>query len=127
MTTEGLTTLGPPAESHIQAVMQEYNLTRYELTGPEKRHKLMLPRRELYMRLLCTPFKWVYGVPVYRSLPQVGRIVGGRDHTTALYGIRHYAAEFLGLPWKSSVAEIRAAWLAQTTECEQAETVKEAA
>jgi hypothetical protein len=107
--------------------MQEYGLTRQELTGASKLHKLMHPRRELYMRLLCTPQKWVYGVPVYRSLPQVGRIVGGRDHTTALYGIRHYAAEFLGLPWKSSVAEIRAAWLAQNGELQHIESMGRAA
>ncbi len=127
MTTEGLTTFGPPAEAHIQCVMQEYNLTRKELTGATKLHKVMPARRDLFMRLLCTPFKWVYGVPVYRSLPQVGRIVGGRDHTTALYGIRHYAAEFLGLPWKSSVAEIRAAWLAQTGELQHTEQMGQAA
>ncbi len=39
----GLTKFGPPAESHIQMVMQEYNLTRQELTGERKLHKLMLP------------------------------------------------------------------------------------
>jgi hypothetical protein len=124
MNTEGLTKFGPPAESHIQMVMQEYNLTRQELTGERKLHKLMHPRRELYMRLLCTPAKWVYGVPQYRSLPQVGRIVGGRDHTTALYGIRAYAVEFLGLPWKSSVAEIRIAYIAKS---QQAEAMERAA
>jgi chromosomal replication initiation ATPase DnaA len=118
MITEGLTKFGPPAESHIQMVMQEYNLTRQELTGASKMHKLMHPRRELYMRLLCTPCKWVYGVPQYRSLPQVGRIVGGRDHTTALYGIRAYAVEFLDLPWKSSVAEIRVAYIAKSQQDE---------
>jgi len=114
VTPETLTKFGPPAESHIQMVMQEYNLTRQELTGERKLHKLMHPRRELYMRLLCTPCKWVYGVPQYRSLPQVGRIVGGRDHTTALYGIRQYGVEFLNLPWKSSVAEIRVAYIAKS-------------
>lgn len=112
---------GPPAESHIQAVMQEYNLPRWELIGPSKCQHLMLPRRELYMRLLCTPLKWIGGAPVYRSLPQVGGLVGGRDHTTVLYGIRHYAAEFLGLPWKSSLAKIRAAWIAKMAELQHTE------
>ena len=121
MTTEGLTTLGPPAEAHIQCVMQEYGLTRQELTGTTKLHKVMPARRDLFIRLLCTPQKWVYGVPQYRSLPQVGRIVGGRDHTTALYGIRQYGVEFLDLPWKSSVAEIRVAYIAKSQQAEAME------
>lgn len=118
MTPETLTKFGPPAESHIQMVMQEYNLNRQELTGTTKLHKVMPARRDLFIRLLCTPQKWVYGVPQYRSLPQVGRIVGGRDHTTALYGIRQYGVEFLDLPWKSSVAEIRVAYIAKSQQAE---------
>jgi chromosomal replication initiation ATPase DnaA len=109
MNTEGLTKPGPSAEAHIQCVMQEYHLTRSELIGPVKLHKVMPARRELFIRLLCTPQRWVYGVPQYRSLPQVGKLVGKRDHTTALYNMRRYAMEFLGLGPKASVAEIRGA------------------
>jgi hypothetical protein len=116
--TEGLTKFGPPAESHIQMVMQEYNLTRSELTGPSKEHRLMPARRDLFMRLLCTPWKWVNGEPVYRSLPKASRYVGDRDHTTGLSSIRAYGVEFLDLPWKSSVAEIRVAYIAKSQQAE---------
>lgn len=108
-TTEGLTKHGPPAEAHIQAIMQEFNITRSQLLGPLKDHRFMPARQELYVRLLCDPFRWVNGEPVYRSLPQVGKIVGKRDHTTVLYGLRRYAVRNLNLRAKPSVAEIRGA------------------
>jgi chromosomal replication initiation ATPase DnaA len=109
MNTEGLTKHGPPAEAHIQAIMQEFNITRSQLLGPLKDHRFMPARQELYVRLLCDPFRWVNGEAVYRSLPQVGKIVGKRDHTTVLYGLRRYAVQNLDLRAKPSVAEIREA------------------
>ncbi len=109
MTIEGLTKYGPPAEAHIQAVMQEYNIGRADLLGPLKDRRLMAARWELYVRLICDPFRWENGQPVYRSLPQVGKIVGKRDHTTILYGLRRYAANNLSLPAKPSVVKIREA------------------
>ena len=109
MNTEGLTKHGPPAEAHIQAIMQEFNITRSQLLGPLKDHRFMPARQELYVRLLCDPFRWVNGEAVYRSLPQVGKIVGKRDHTTVLYGLRRYAVRNLDLRAKPSVAEIRGA------------------
>jgi len=120
MNTEGLTKPGPSAEAHIQCVMQEYHLTRSELIGPVKLKKVMPARRELFIRLLCTPQRWVYGIPQYRSLPQVGKIVGRRDHTTVLYGLRRYAVQNLELRAKPSVAEIREAVHALETVMEAA-------
>jgi chromosomal replication initiation ATPase DnaA len=119
-TTEGLTKHGPPAEAHIQAIMQEYQITRTDLLGPRKDAYCMPARQQLYVRLLCDPFRWVAGEPVYRSLPQVGKIVGKRDHTTVLYGLRRYAVQNLDLRAKPSVAEIREAVHALETVMEAA-------
>lgn len=119
MTIEGLTKYGPPAEAHIQAVMQEYNIKRADLLGPLKDRRLMAARWELYVRLICDPFRWENGHPVYRSLPQVGKIVGKRDHTTILYGLRRYAANNLNLPAKPSVVKIREAVQSHTNSLQQ--------
>jgi chromosomal replication initiation ATPase DnaA len=100
---------GPPAEAFIQAVMQEYDVTRSKLIGPSKHHSVMSARRDLCIRLLCAPVRWIDGEPVYRSTTQIGAIVGGRDHSTVIYTLRQYASEMLGLPPKASVAEIRQA------------------
>jgi len=91
-------------DEHIAQVSALYGVEKGAMLGPSKARRPMLARRELYVRLLCLP--WRGG---YRSLTQVARIVGKRDHTTVLYGLRQYGAEVLGLAPKASVAEIREA------------------
>jgi chromosomal replication initiation ATPase DnaA len=91
-------------EEIITQVAAAYGVRREAVLGPTKGRAAMLARRELYARLLCEP--WRGG---YRSLTQVGRIVGGRHHATVLYGLRQYAEEVLGLDARASVAEIRQA------------------
>jgi chromosomal replication initiation ATPase DnaA len=109
MTTLGLT---PNAEAHIAAVLHLYPITRQALLGPTKAHIACLARRDLVARLMCIPYKFKGTKPVYRSLPQAGRIIGKRDHTTVLYGLRRYAAEAFGTHPKAGLAEIREAWRA---------------
>ena len=110
MTTGLTTTPGLPAEAHIAAILQAYLVNRGDLLGPSKCQKHVRPRCELYARLLCEPFGFRDGNVVYRSLPQAGKIVGKRDHTTVLYGLRRYAAEMLGTAPKARLATIREAY-----------------
>jgi chromosomal replication initiation ATPase DnaA len=115
--TKGLTpTPGLPAEAHISAILQAYSLKRADLLGPSKHQDHCVPRRELFARLICEPFKFCGGEPVYRSLPLAGKIVGRRDHSTVFYGLRKWAAEHLGTPPKAKVAQIRAAYIARPQE-----------
>jgi len=104
----GLTPL--PAEAHIAAILQAYNINRQDLLGPSKVWTFCKPRRELFARLVCEPLKFSAGEPVYRSLPLAGKIVGRRDHTTVFYGLRKWAAEHLGTPPKARLAQIREAY-----------------
>lgn len=108
-----------PATAHIAAILQNYPVSKEHLLGPSKAHRHVVARRELFIRLMCTPFGFADdGSPVYRSLPQAGKIVGKRDHTTVLYSIRIYAREHFGTRPKASVAEIRSAWIAAMAEPE---------
>jgi chromosomal replication initiation ATPase DnaA len=113
MTITGLTTTpGLPAEAHIAAILQAYTVKRGDLLGPSKAQNHCRPRRELFARLICEPLKFVNGEPRYRSLPQAGKIVGRRDHSTVFYGLRKWSAEHLGTHPKAKVAQIRAAYIA---------------
>jgi len=114
MTTGLTTTPGLPAEAHITAILQAYTVNRGDLLGPSKAQNHCIPRRELFARLLCEPFGYRDGNPVYRSLPQAGKIVGRRDHTTVLYGLRRWASEELGTRSNASCAEIRLAYTAKS-------------
>ena len=101
------------ARFHIAAIAETYRLRTKDLVGPSKEQRLCVPRRELFARLVCEPFRTgPDGKPMFRSLPQAGRVVGKRDHTTVLYGLRKFAAENLNLPPKAPLEVIRSAYLA---------------
>lgn len=110
MQTGLTTTPGLPAEAHIAAILQAYTVKRGDLLGPSKAQNHCRPRRELFALLLCEPFGYRDGNPVYRSLPQAGKIVGRRDHTTVLYGLRRWASEELGTPPKATLETVREAY-----------------
>ena len=66
--------------SHIIAAFSRYSgLTIEELKGPLKTRKYAWPRQDLMARLQRE---------TGRSMPAIGRALGGRDHTTILHGIR---------------------------------------
>jgi len=62
----------------VQAVAQFYNVEVDELTG-RKRNKEIVRPRQVAMYLLRKE--------TAASLPEIGEALGGRDHTTVLYGI----------------------------------------
>ena len=71
---------GPGHYVHIQRVVaKHYGITRVELLGPSHRQKYSLPRQ--VAMYLCH----VNGT---RTLPEIGRRFGGRDHTTVLHAVR---------------------------------------
>ena len=68
----------------IQArVAEHYGLTMTELLGPKRARAVARPRQvAMYLAKTLTE----------RSLPEIGRGFGGRDHTTVLHGVRRIEA-----------------------------------
>jgi len=62
----------------IRTVAFHYNLKINQLTGP-KRDKFIVIPRQILMYLLRTELKM--------PLMEVGRVLGGRDHTTIMHGV----------------------------------------
>jgi chromosomal replication initiation ATPase DnaA len=67
----------------LLAVAIRHGLTIEELTGPGQFREVAWPRQEAM---------WLMYKTGRYSLPQIGRYLGGRDHTTVLYGIRRHQA-----------------------------------
>lgn len=68
----------------INGVNQYFNLKMSDLVGPRRQKELVLPR-QLAMYILYTECK----VP----MEKIGQILGGRDHTTVLHGIKKVEQE----------------------------------
>lgn len=66
-------------EKAIQAVAAYYNLKLSQIKGTRRDRVLALPRQVLYYILRSE-----LGVPFM----EIGELLGGRDHTTVLYGVR---------------------------------------
>lgn len=69
---------GPP-RMIVHEVATKYGLKTSDLTGPSTKRSVTIPRQEAMFRI-----RHERGL----SLPAVGQIFGGRDHTTILHGIR---------------------------------------
>jgi len=69
-------------EGILQAVADGFSITVDELYGKDRSRRVALPR-QIAMYLL----RQETGI----SLPQIGEILGGRDHTTVLYGCEKIA------------------------------------
>lgn len=66
-----------------QAVAQGYGVTVADLRGPCRRVRMNVARQDLMHRIYATG---------RFSMTQIGRFLGGRDHTTILNGIRRHEA-----------------------------------
>jgi len=66
-------------EAVIEAVADFYSLSPEDLKGRSRTRKVVRPR-QLAMHLARQETQ--------ASLPQIGRALGGRDHTTVLYGVK---------------------------------------
>ena len=61
----------------ISAVAQQYQIPKEDLLGPRRTRQIALPR-QVAMYLIREETK--------TSLPKIGKALGGRDHTTVMYG-----------------------------------------
>ena len=58
---------------------EHYNVRLSDLIGPKRVRTIARPRQiAMYLAKQLTP----------RSLPEIGRRFGGRDHTTIMHGVR---------------------------------------
>jgi hypothetical protein len=70
--------LRPSLRDIITEVGALYNVSRLDLLSGRRHHGIALPRQvAMYLARHLTLL----------SLPQIGRYLGGRDHTTILYGV----------------------------------------
>ncbi len=74
---------GEPKRIRIEdiqrAVSRHYNVSRTELLSNRRTRTIVRPRQiAMYLAKVLTP----------RSLPEIGRRFGGRDHTTVLHAVR---------------------------------------
>src|SRR5690606_39681627 len=60
-------------------VARHYNVSKVELLSNRRTRTIVKPRQvAMYLAKVMTP----------RSLPEIGRRLGGRDHTTVLHAVR---------------------------------------
>ena len=60
-------------------VAEHYNIRLSDMIGPKRLRNIARPRQvAMYLAKQLTP----------RSLPEIGRRFGGRDHTTIIHGVR---------------------------------------
>lgn len=69
----------------IQSILNEtakkYAVDVMDITSPRRNYKILQPRFEVYWRAYKeTP----------RSLPEIGKVCGGKDHTSILHGRNRY-------------------------------------
>ena len=69
-------------EKIIELVAREWHTTADALLGRDRSHKIVQPR-QVAMYLLRKE--------THASLPQIGELLGGRDHSTAMYAIEKIA------------------------------------
>ncbi|KRR21887.1 helix-turn-helix domain-containing protein [Bradyrhizobium retamae] len=81
---EGVTAPAPLRVSQIQEVVcAAYGVNMNDMTSARRTAKLVLPRQvAMYLAKVMTG----------RSLPEIGRRFGGRDHTTVLHAVRKIEA-----------------------------------
>ncbi len=63
----------------LRKVAEHYNIRLSDMVGPKRTRTIARPRQvAMYLAKQLTP----------RSLPEIGRRFGGRDHTTILHGVK---------------------------------------
>lgn len=73
----------------IRDVAEKARITHAELVGPCRKVRFARPRQEAMYRLRHE---------LRLSYPRIGQLLGGRDHTTILHGVRVHAARLLKEP-----------------------------
>lgn len=65
---------------YIQARCSELGITVKDVTGPSRIRSVVLPRQAIMWEIKTT-------IKPLISFPELGRLFGGRDHTTALHSV----------------------------------------
>ncbi|MFD2238781.1 chromosomal replication initiator protein DnaA [Aureimonas populi] len=74
-------------EDILKFVSRHYNVSRTDILSARRTRTIVRPRQiAMYLAKTMTP----------RSLPEIGRRFGGRDHTTVLHAVRKIEAERAG-------------------------------
>jgi hypothetical protein len=72
------------ASSAIELTAEHFNISRSDIISPSRKKKLSRPRQvAMYLAKKSN---------VKRSLNEIGRYFGGRDHTTILHGVKKVAS-----------------------------------
>jgi len=80
---EEITERGPSIANIQVACAQHFGISRRDIIASRRTRDVVFPRQvAMYLAKMLTP----------RSLPEIGRHFGNRDHTTILYGVRKVAA-----------------------------------
>ncbi len=79
---DGAADLSP--ERILSAVAQHYGLSEKDLIGRSRRRAVSLPRQ------MCM---YLVREEIGTSLPQIGELLGGRDHTTVIHGCEKIATQ----------------------------------
>ena len=74
-------------EDILRVVSKHFGVSRTEILS-ERRHRAIVRPRQIGM--------WLAKTMTARSLPEIGRRFGGRDHTTVLHAIRKIEGELAG-------------------------------
>lgn len=85
-----------PRMADVAAMVAErYGLTVDDLRGPSRRRPIVHARQEamwLMRQVLRPDGAMRFGNAHRYSYPQISLYLGGRDHTTALWGVRQHQA-----------------------------------
>lgn len=73
-----------PGRDIVAEIAALYDVTVADLTGPSRRKRITHPRQHAMWE--------VRRRAPHLSLPQIGRLFGGRDHTTIIHGLRAHEA-----------------------------------
>jgi len=87
----------PSPERILSTVAKHYGLDEEDLTGPSRRRQVSVPRQ------LCM---YLIREVTDTSLPKIGELLGGRDHTTVIHGCEKIGTQI------ESDEDLRRAWLA---------------
>lgn len=108
-TSPALTPALVKMQTIFDVVTRSFGVTIDEILSPERTRRVVEPRQVgMYLAYRLTG----------RSLPEIGRCFGGRDHTTVLYAARKIARprpehEFLAQKAATLIAEIERVMAAQ--------------
>ena len=106
----------PGASTRIIAIVADaFSVTRLDLISERRTAKIVLPRQIcFYLMRHCTTL----------SFPEIGRRMGGRDHTTALHGVAKIERLLLTQPHLRVMVEDLAARVRADAIADAAELLK---